>query len=50
MVVAFLGLGAAVGSSLVHGAAPGIVICGAVFLVRCSPAAKPLRLHGGEAA
>ena len=33
MVVAFLGLGAAVGSSLVHGAAPGIVICGAVFLV-----------------
>ena len=33
MVVAFLGLGAAVGSSLVHGAAPGIVICGAVFLL-----------------
>ena len=33
MVVVFLGLGAAVGSSLVHGAAPGIVITGAVFLV-----------------
>ena len=33
MVAAFLGLGAAVGSSLVHGAAPGIVITGAVFLV-----------------
>jgi ABC-2 type transport system permease protein len=33
MLAAFLGLGAAVGSSLVHGAAPGIVICGAVFLV-----------------
>jgi ABC-2 type transport system permease protein len=33
MVATFLGLGAAVGSSLVHGAAPGIVICGAVFLV-----------------
>ena len=33
MLVVFLGLGAAVGSSLVHGAAPGIVICGAVFLV-----------------
>ena len=33
MVAVFLGLGAAVGSSLVHGAAPGIVICGAVFLV-----------------
>src|ERR1700759_4658711 len=33
MVAAFLGVGAAVGSSLVHGAAPGIVICGAVFLV-----------------
>jgi ABC-2 type transport system permease protein len=31
MVATFLG--AAVGSSLVHGAAPGIVICGAVFLV-----------------
>jgi len=33
MVAAFLGVGAAVGSSLVHGAAPGIVITGAVFLV-----------------
>jgi len=33
MVVVFLGLGAAVGSSLVHGAAPGIVITGAIFLV-----------------
>jgi ABC-2 type transport system permease protein len=33
MVAVFLGLGAAVGSSLVHGAAPGIVIVGAVFLV-----------------
>jgi ABC-2 type transport system permease protein len=33
MVAAFLGLGAAVGSSLVHGAAPGIVITGAVFLI-----------------
>ena len=33
MVAVFLGLGAAVGSSLVHGAAPGIVIIGAVFLV-----------------
>jgi hypothetical protein len=33
MVVVFLGLSAAVGSSLVHGAAPGIVITGAVFLV-----------------
>jgi len=33
MVAAFLGLGAAVGSSVVHGAAPGIVITGAVFLV-----------------
>ena len=33
MVATFLGLGAAVGSSLVHGAAPGIVITGAVFLV-----------------
>jgi hypothetical protein len=33
MVAAFLGLGAAVGSSLVRGAAPGIVITGAVFLV-----------------
>jgi ABC-2 type transport system permease protein len=33
MLAVFLGLGAAVGSSLVHGAAPGIVICGAVFLV-----------------
>ncbi len=33
MVVVFLGLGAAVGSSLVHGAAPGIVVTGAVFLV-----------------
>ena len=33
MVAVFLGLGAAVGSSLVHGAAPGIVITGAVFLV-----------------
>jgi ABC-2 type transport system permease protein len=33
MVATFLGLGAAVGSSLVHGAAPGIVIAGAVFLV-----------------
>ena len=33
MVAVFLGLGAAVGSSLAHGAAPGIVICGAVFLV-----------------
>ena len=33
MVVTFLGVGAAVGSSLVHGAAPGIVITGAVFLV-----------------
>ena len=32
MVATFLGLGAAVGSSLVHGAAPGIVITGAVFL------------------
>ncbi len=33
MVATFLGLGAAVGSSVVHGAAPGIVITGAVFLV-----------------
>ena len=33
MVATFLGLGAAVGSDLVHGAAPGIVITGAVFLV-----------------
>jgi ABC-2 type transport system permease protein len=33
MVVVFLGLGSAVGSSLVHGAAPGIVVTGAVFLV-----------------
>src|SRR5436190_13299195 len=33
MVAAFLGIGAAVGSSLVHGAAPGIVITGAVFLI-----------------
>ena len=33
MVATFLGLGAAVGSSLVHGAAGGIVIIGAVFLV-----------------
>ena len=33
MVATFLGVGAAVGSSLVHGAAPGIVITGAVFLV-----------------
>ena len=33
MVATFLGLGAAVGSDLVHGAAPGIVIIGAVFLV-----------------
>ena len=33
MVAVFLGLGAAVGSSLVHGAAAGIVIVGAVFLV-----------------
>src|SRR6185437_2452327 len=33
MVAAFLGVGAAVGSSLVHGAAPGIVITGAVFLI-----------------
>ena len=33
MVAVFLGLGAAVGSSLAHGAAPGIVIVGAVFLV-----------------
>ena len=32
-VAVFLGLGAAVGSSLAHGAAPGIVIVGAVFLV-----------------
>ena len=33
MVAVFLGLGVAVGSSLAHGAAPGIVIVGAVFLV-----------------
>jgi ABC-2 type transport system permease protein len=33
MVAVFLGLGAAVGSSLVHGAATGIVIVGAVFLL-----------------
>ncbi|HEX6523853.1 MAG TPA: ABC transporter permease [Streptosporangiaceae bacterium] len=33
MLVVFLGLGAAVGSSVVHGAAPRIVIAGAVFLV-----------------
>ena len=33
MVAVFLGLGVAVVSSLVHGAAPGIVITGAVFLV-----------------
>lgn len=33
MVAVFLGLGTAVGSSLVHGAAPGIVVVGAVFLV-----------------
>ena len=33
MVAVFLGLGAAVGSSLVHGAAAGIVIVGAVLLV-----------------
>jgi ABC-2 type transport system permease protein len=33
MLAVFLGLGAAVGSSLVHGAAAGIVIVGAVFLV-----------------
>lgn len=33
MVAVFLGLGTAVGSSLAHGAAPGIVITGAVFLV-----------------
>ncbi len=33
MVAVVLGLGAAVGSSLVHGAAAGIVIVGAVFLV-----------------
>jgi ABC-2 type transport system permease protein len=33
MVAVFLGLGSAVGSSLVHGAAAGIVIVGAVFLV-----------------
>jgi len=33
MLAVFLGVGAAVGSSLVHGAAPGIVISGAVFLV-----------------
>jgi ABC-2 type transport system permease protein len=33
MVAVFLGLGAAVGSSLAYGAAPGIVIIGAVFLV-----------------
>jgi ABC-2 type transport system permease protein len=33
MVAVFLGLGAAVGSSPAHGAAPGIVIVGAVFLV-----------------
>jgi ABC-2 type transport system permease protein len=33
MVAAFLGLGAAVGSSLVHGAATGIVIVGGVFLI-----------------
>jgi ABC-2 type transport system permease protein len=33
MVAVFLGLGAAVGSGLVHGAAAGIVIVGAVFLV-----------------
>jgi ABC-2 type transport system permease protein len=33
MVAVFLGLGAAVGSSLVHGAAVGIVVVGAVFLV-----------------
>lgn len=32
-VAVFLGLGAAVGSSVVHGAAPGIVIAGAVFLI-----------------
>jgi ABC-2 type transport system permease protein len=33
MVAVFLGLGAAVGSSLAHGAAPGIVVAGAVFMV-----------------
>jgi ABC-2 type transport system permease protein len=33
MVAVFVGLGAAVGSGLIHGAAPGIVITGAVFLV-----------------
>jgi ABC-2 type transport system permease protein len=33
MVAVFLGLGNAVGSSIVHGAAPGIVVAGAVFLV-----------------
>jgi len=32
-VAVFLGLGSAVGSSVVHGAAPGIVIAGAVFLI-----------------
>jgi ABC-2 type transport system permease protein len=33
MLAVFLGLGNAVGSSLVHGAAPGIAVAGAVFLV-----------------
>lgn len=33
MIAVFLGLGFAVGSSLVHGAAPGIVVAGAVFFV-----------------
>lgn len=33
IVAVFLGLGNAVGSSVVHGAAPGIVVAGAVFLV-----------------
>jgi ABC-2 type transport system permease protein len=33
MVVVFLGLGTAVGSSLIHGAAPGIVATGAIFIV-----------------
>ncbi len=33
MVITFLGLGAAVGSSVVHGAAPGIVLVGTVFLL-----------------
>ena len=53
MVAVFLGLGTAVGSSLVHGAAPGIVIAGAVFLVLgyafyCTASPPPGRWSAGS--